>query len=809
MRHLPRHTWAVLALGIISQLGQIVLLRELLMVFHGNELSIGIILAAWMTWVGIGSRFSGVLLDRCSRTAPLLALTSAGILAGLPATVLAIRSLRGFFDVTAGAHLTLVQMTVSSLVVTAPVCLLLGLQFVLLARIWRETETATDTRGAARTYIGEAAGNALGGLLFTFLLAQRLSSFHIAVAAGILMPAAVWWWTRPKADASDRMSTASRAAIALLVALPVLLWPLLGALDQWAHRLQWRLFSPEYRLVETRESRYGTIAVIQRGDQHSFFQSSQLLFSTSGRPEAASSLEEQEAAVFAHLSLVQHGNPQDILLLGGGLRGTLREITRHGVRSIDYVELDEELTSAARPYLPAGTLEALNDPRVKVQHMDGRVFVKSTERTYDMVIVDMPCPSTAALNRFYTEQFFREARARLNPGGVLVTSVASTADLRESAVANRNATLYHTLSRVFTHVLPAGERLLMYFATDTPGQVSVDVPVLEDRFQHRGIQTAAFSPRHFATILQDAQVRRVNWVLRHHGRDARAHLQPPAHGPLFPGPVDALAEAEKDLPPVYERYFINSDLKPIAYYYTLVFADMQTGPTRPSALRWLIHVQRWWIWPVLGAALVTAAVLRRAAVSQAPGFALHAAVFTTGLSTMTLQIVLLFAFQSIYGFVYEMVGLIVALFMGGLALGAAASQRWVHNKSSMMTLAIVQLLIAVFAAVIGASLHWSTGLDSARFVFAVFAMMTFGAGVLNGVDFPLATACCLRLRRNPDQSTGIIYGIELFGACAGALLASVVLAPVLGLVACCLLAALANAGACCILLLCGRNVAYG
>lgn len=60
------HLSAVIALGIVSQLMQIVFLRELLMVFHGNELSFGIILAAWMLCVGTGSRIAahfGRLMD--------------------------------------------------------------------------------------------------------------------------------------------------------------------------------------------------------------------------------------------------------------------------------------------------------------------------------------------------------------------------------------------------------------------------------------------------------------------------------------------------------------------------------------------------------------------------------------------------------------------------------------------------------------------------------------------------------------------------------------------------------------------------
>ena len=63
-RKIPSHLLAVLMLGAVCQVGQVLLLRELLIVFHGNELSIGLILAAWLAWVGVGSRMGAVLVDR-------------------------------------------------------------------------------------------------------------------------------------------------------------------------------------------------------------------------------------------------------------------------------------------------------------------------------------------------------------------------------------------------------------------------------------------------------------------------------------------------------------------------------------------------------------------------------------------------------------------------------------------------------------------------------------------------------------------------------------------------------------------------
>lgn len=98
-----------------------------------------------------------------------------------------------------------------------------------------------------------------------------------------------------------------------------------------------------------------------------------------------------------------------------------------------------------------------------------------------MIITDIPDPATALLNRYYTEEFFREVKSRLKPGGIFVTGVMSTPDMRSETVANRNATIYHTLKRVFPYVLPAGQRFIFFFASDQHGKISEDTSILSER----------------------------------------------------------------------------------------------------------------------------------------------------------------------------------------------------------------------------------------------------------------------------------------------------------------------------------------
>ncbi len=807
-RKIPAHIYPVLMLGVVSQIGQVLLLRELLMVFHGNELAIGIILSAWLAWTGLGSRIGIHLVDRMGQAVYWLKISVLGVLFLLPATILIIRSLRGFFDVLPGAWLTLPEMFLSCFMLMGPVCLLLGSQFVLLSRIWRERENLADTTGAGKTYMSEAAGNMVGGILFTFVLVHLLNPFQSAVLAAGVMLAAVFL-ILPGQVVRSRVSFIP-LFILFIFLLGAPLFYFLDKVDGFAHSLKWSFTAPDHELVETRQSKHGSIAVLKLEDQYSFFQSGHLVFSTAGPETLVPGLEGQEAVSFAHLAMVQHKNPEKILLIGGGLRGTLAEIARHPVQSIDYIEVDEKLIQTAAPYVFPETLEVLEDPRVNLIHTDARLFVKQADQTYDLIIVDTPDPTTSALNRFYTREFFMETRKLLDRGGVLVTGTSSTPDLRGTAISNRNAAVYHTLNDVFSLVLVAGDRFMFYFASDDQDQVSVDPFILRERYNERGVHAQGFSPVHFQILLEETRLLRINWIVRRHGRDSLAHIHGPPSPPITPVPLSEQLMSETKLNPVEKSMFINSDFKPIVYYYTLMYWDHLTRTGERDLLKSLLHIRAWWILPFMAAPVIAAAGLRllgnRGSLMDT-SFGITGTAFSTGMSTMILQIALLFSFQNIYGFIYETVGLIVALFMLGLALGAYCTHRFIPNKSSLNTLALFQVLMAALTAVIGLVLPLTASLQSPVLIFGLFSILTFTAGLINGINYPLAAACFMAVSRRAEKSAGRVYGAELLGACLGAALASVLVVPILGIIACCLLAAAANVTAFFILLVSRRSYA--
>ncbi len=796
---LPTLLPAVLTLGIISQIGQAIILRELLMVFHGSELSIGLILAAWLLWVGLGSRLGSGLTHRIKNPFKFLTLTAALLGLFLPFTILAIRRLRDIFNLLPGTYFSLQEMALTCLIIMAPACLLLGFQFIMLARIWREDDHREDTASASKTYISEASGNMLGGLLFTFLMVRNLNTIQSTLIIALLMPAAVLLlvWKSGKTVGYLRW-----ALFAIMLVLLGLI-PFSNDIEQWSLERQWHAFSPGHQLVAAHQSQHGTVTILSREGQYHVYQSGHLVFSTAGPGADQPGMENQDAVTFAHFSMTMHEDPQQVLLIGGGLRGLLNEIIKHPIENIDYIELDEVLTDAVTPYIPADTRFALQDPRVQLIHTDGRLFVKTTAEKYDLIIVDVPDPATAVLNRYYTREFFKEAQSRLNPQGVLFLSTMSTPDLRSLAVSNRNATIYHTLASVFPEVALVGEQFLFYIASNGTDQLTLDPLALQERFETRDIQTEGFAPHQFQVLLYEPNLRRVSWVLRHHGRTGTAHRDGPGQVPILIPDLNEQEHLVAELPPVNERFFNNADFQPIGYFYTVMFLEALTRAGQVETLERVLSIQPGWLLTFLGLPLLATIGLQIGQQTQIKKlkeiklqlFSVLFCVFSTGFSSMMIQVALIFSFQSIYGFVYEIIGVIMALFMFGLALGASFTNRYIKDKGNMTTLAIFQVAIVIFAVMMAFGLPTAARAHSPGVIFALFALLTFAAGVINGAGFPQSAGCALRSINQPDKSAGMVYSMEVLGACLGAVLASVLIAPIYGIIACCIIAGFMNLSA--------------
>src|SRR5208282_4670525 len=247
---------ALTLIGFSAVIGQIVLMRELIVVFNGNEISLGIMLATWLFWTavgsGLGSRF--VLGGKHARW-PVAALECLLGVSLLP-TIWALRASRSFFQTVPGELVGPVPMLLTSLACLSLFCVVAGSLFVVATRMY-EQECGVSARVAGSSaYLLEAAGSGFGGILASIVLVRFLESFQIASVVALLnlCTAAVLLF---------RMSRKQLAALTVAAALFAILLLIYVApsLDRSAQARLWRGF----RLVGSRGSIYGNLAVIETG----------------------------------------------------------------------------------------------------------------------------------------------------------------------------------------------------------------------------------------------------------------------------------------------------------------------------------------------------------------------------------------------------------------------------------------------------------------------------------------------------------------------------------------------------------------
>ena len=721
--------------GFTAVVSQIVLMRVLIVVFNGNEISLGITLATWLLWTAVGSSLaSPFALGRDTRKG--VALLESLLALSLPSTIWILRASRTFFQAVPGELVGPVPMLLTSLICLSALCILSGCLFVAAARVYQQECGVSGRVASSAAYLYEAVGSGLGGILASIVLLRFLDAFQIAVCVALLN----------FCMAAVLLGPVSRKWVSIAIpSAAILAVPLVGfvapRLEKSSQQRSWKGLC----VVESRDSIYGNLVISDTGSIRSLYENGAILASAPD-PNAA------EEAV--HYALLEHPAPKQVLLIGGGVNGSIVEALKHKtVERLDYVELDPALIHVFQEFFAAQAVPSLSDPRVRVHYADGRHYLKTVSGLYDVIIVNMPEPMTAQLNRFYTAEFFQSARNHLNSAGVLALQLRSSEDYISPDRAEFLRCMVRTLRGVFPNVATIPGDPIHLFAASRPDVLTVDPQILISRLQSRNLQT----------------------------QYVREYFVP------FRMMPDRMAQVRDLLQPLPATP-VNRDFEPVAYYFDVVLwsAQFKAGYTRlyqAAARIRFISILTGVLAPLLLAALFLAYIPPRV---QRLRFSAAGCTAATGFTLMALQVFLLLAFQSLYGYVYHQLAILIGAFMAGMALGSwlgIQRTRFPDHSSFTSIAARTQLALALStpAVLYLVTLVWRTsGVRGALLaVQLMFPALAAICGALGGYQFPIATELFLRDSR-PGKGLGVLYALDLLGGCAGALLLSGYLIPVFG-----------------------------
>jgi spermidine synthase len=710
------------------------IMRELIVVFSGNEISLGIMLATWLFWTAAGCSLSGGFALTKDHARHATAALECLLAVSLPPTIWALRASKIIFQVVPGELVGPVPMILTSVACLSVFCLLSGGLFVVAIRMG-EAECAISARGATSlAYLLEAVGSAFGGILASMLLLRHLDSFQIVTIMSILnlcMAAVIML-------RMNRWQLGAITVTATLLAIP-LLWFVAPSLDRSTQARLWSGF----HLVESRNSVYGNLTVTENGGIHSIYQNGVIL---------ADAPDENAAEEAVHYALLESPAPQHILLIGGGVNGSIVEALKHPtIQRIDYVELDPTLIVIAHQLFPAQSAAAFSDPRVHTHYADSRYYLRTTSDRFDVILVNLPDPQTAQLNRFYTVEFFRFAREHLVPGGLLALQLQSSEETISPDLAEFLRCIRRTLGEVFPYIVTIPGETIHLFAATQPDVLTDNPQTLIARLRDRNLKT----------------------------QYVREYLIP------FRMMPDRMAQVDEQLQPLASTP-VNRDFAPIAYYFDIVLWSAQFKGGYSVWFRTLAHLSFTSVLTAVLVALSIPAILLGLVGprEQRQRSAALCCTASTGFTLMALQILLLLAFQSIYGYVYYQLAILIGLCMAGVAFGSWLSIRriLVRDHRPCRTMAVTQFLLALSGPVLmfvvgllekisGAPATWL----AAQLIFLALAALS---GMLGGYQFP--TAIDVYSNGNGQSKRGTLYAIDLLGGCAGALFLSSYLIPVFG-----------------------------
>ena len=150
--------------------------------------------------------------------------------------------------------------------------------------------------------------------------------------------------------------------------------------------------------------------------------------------------------MLTHVPLFAHGDAQDVLIIGGGDGGILREVTKHQtVRHITQVEIDEAVIQTCREYLPNHAQGAFDDPRLTLIIDDGMAFVEQTQQRFDIIISDSTDPIGPG-EVLFSSAFYEACRLCLKPARA-VCCPERRSILSGRCIDNIGATLAFSLFR--------------------------------------------------------------------------------------------------------------------------------------------------------------------------------------------------------------------------------------------------------------------------------------------------------------------------------------------------------------------------
>lgn len=726
-------------LGAFSLVFQTILLREFFTVAAGNEISFAIALGGWLLGVGAGSFCSGLLSTRPRSAANTFPWVVMLMCVSAPLLLVGVRCLQQISAVPQGALIPLSKTFWLVPLLTIPFSFFSGFVFPLAVKL-EPHSTQSGAQKMVRAYVWECIGALAGGVAYTFWLVEK---FHA--------PLIIALFTLPLLLGSTCVAALEKRKKALGIHFLLLAFNLYailaggaGRLDSWLVQQRWLGLSGA-TWVESRDSKYQNLQLGLNCGQYCLYSNGQL---------AAVFPDDDQQRIQAAQILTQHPRPRRVLIIGEGASGLAGQLLQYKITSLTAVEMDKEFLNMILDHLPAIGKKNLSDPRLRMPVLDGRRFVieaagnkSGPENRFDIVYLNQPDALTAQLNRYYTREFFMNLKAILTHSGVVALRLTSAENYASEITNPYTATIYHTLKSVFPAIAVSPGPVNLFFASSVSASISTNPSLLAGRYNR-----LAYPPADLEKIFQS----------------------------LFPDEKTGFIKKALEQYPIP---FLNRDQRPIAYFLCSRLLGWTSGSPLAGLFDFLNKMKFANLLVFLILLLCPAVwrvLLRRK--RAAGNFSILLAAASGGFAGLSLEIMTIFTFQNIWGYVYQSIGLLIAAFMLGMGVGAALTSHYLKSKQpagkkTRKILAGDQMFIAVACLTCLPLVSFFAKMAGSSGQILLFSWLG-GMGFLVGAILPLGIH--IYGREPIAKKAGLLNAADYLGGTSGALVMASFFLPLYG-----------------------------
>ncbi len=431
--------YVCIALSGLTALGaEVVWTRLLSLVLGATVYTFSIILAVFLTGLGIGSSVSAALSRRLNRPQIALGLCQMGLCGALAWSAFMLTQSIPYWPIdptlSKSPWYTFQLDLLRCLWATLPGALLWGASFPLaIACVATNTQDMAKTVG--RLYAANTIGAICGALGFSLFViaqigtqgAQRLLIL-LAMTSALILPINTWLTQRRMTWKRPAMSTALIVLTGVLLAWTVQQTP--WGLVAYGRTL---LFGTgQDTCLYMGEGINASIAVTEAENQHNFH--------VSGKIVASSEPEDMRLQLLlGHMPALFHPAPKTVLVVGCGAGVTAGAFVLHPtIERIVICEIEPLIPPTAQTYFAKENNHVLKDPRVEVIYDDARHFILTTQAQFDIITSDPIHPWVKGAAALYSKEYFELCQQRLNPGGIITQWVPlyeSTPETVKSEIA--------------------------------------------------------------------------------------------------------------------------------------------------------------------------------------------------------------------------------------------------------------------------------------------------------------------------------------------------------------------------------------